>query len=86
MVCSTAAQVSRRTAVNAVAVTTVSPPCVMATVQCCVERLVRAATACTSKAPSATAAQKFTVSDTGSPSKAGCCNTAFKTVAAVMPP
>ena len=81
----------RRAAVTTEAVTTVSsspdaPDCVMTTTQCWVERLVRTGCADTANGPSASAAQKFTVSDSGSPSSAGCCITAFSAVAAVMPP
>lgn len=84
-------QVSRRAAVTTLAVATVAGSpcasgCVRASTQCWVERLVRTGCALTVKAPSATAAQKFTVSDSGSPNKAGCCSTAFSRVAAVMPP
>ena len=60
--------------------------CVIVTIQCWVERLVRVGEAATSNAPSANAAQKFTVSDSGSPSSAGCPITAFSAVAAVIPP
>jgi hypothetical protein len=84
--CSPALQVSRRVAVKAVAVSTVAPPCVISITQCWVERLVRAGRAVTANGPSASAAQKLTVSDTGSPRRCGCCSTAFNACAAVTPP
>lgn len=59
-------QVSRRKAVKAVPVSTVSPPCCTSRIQCWVERLVRAARACTVNGPWASAAAKLMVSDTGS--------------------
>ena len=54
-------QVSRRAAVTTVAVVVMfgappAPGCVICTVQCWVERLVRTAVACTSKAPASSAA------------------------------
>ena len=54
-------QVSRRAAVTTVAVVVtcgapLAPACVICTVQCCVERLVRTAVACMSKAPASMAA------------------------------
>jgi len=55
-VCSAALQVSRRSAVNAVAVSTVWPACSISITQCCVERLVRAGLACSVNGPSATGA------------------------------
>lgn len=73
-------------AVTTVACSPPAPGCVIATTQCWVERLVRTGCAVTLNTPSARAAQKFTVSDNGSPSSAGCRITALSAAAAVMPP
>ena len=88
---STALQVSRRSAVTALAVsmtasTPSAPVCVIVTVQCWVERLVRAGRASTRKGASASAAAKLTVSATGSPSRSGWASTAASACAAVTPP
>ncbi len=84
-------QVWRRTAVTAVAVvlTCIRPSASrwrISIVQCWVERLVRAGCATISNSPSVTAAAKFTVSATGSPSSSGWRSTACSASAAVMPP
>ncbi len=91
MTASTALQVGRRSAVTAVAVsTTVSSPagsvCDTSTSQCWVERLVRIGRASMRKAPSASAAAKFAVNDTGSPSRSGWSITALSAWAALRPP
>lgn len=84
-------QVSRRAAVTTVAVVVMfgaplAPGCVICTVQCWVERLVRTAVACTSNARASSAAAKLTVSAIGVPSTSGCCITDCSAMAAVAPP
>jgi hypothetical protein len=91
MTASAALQVVRRAAVTAVAVsTTDSTPagsvCEMLITQCWVDRLVRTGRDSTRNGPSDSAAAKFTVNDTGSPRRPGCCITDCRACAAVMPP
>jgi hypothetical protein len=91
MTASAALQVVRRAAVTAVAVsTTDSTPagsvCERLTTQCWVERLVRTGRLSTRNSPSDSAAAKFTVNEMGSPRRSGCCITACRACAAVMPP
>ena len=80
------AQVSRSAAVTTLAVVATPSPCRISTCQCWVERPSRTSRTCTSKAPSATAAQKFTVWAAGRPRRAGWSITAFSMIAAVAPP
>ena len=61
-------------------------PCNRLICQCWVLRLLRDSTVCSANGPSATGPAKFTVSDSGSPSRRGSRQTAYSSCAAVMPP
>jgi hypothetical protein len=63
-----------------------TPPCVISTHQCWLERLALVRRTSRSKPPSAIGAQKFTVNDSGSPARCGWSISARRMVAAVQPP
>lgn len=81
-------QLSPRTAVTMLAVSTASSPspCLNSTSQCWLDRLARARRVRTAYSPRAIGAQKLTVMAIGSPARSGRSSTTRKAVAAEAPP
>ena len=76
----------RRVPNTAIAIAATASPWLNVAVQCCVERFERISCVPIRSGPSATGLQKFTVSETTSPSRSGRSSIACSSWATVIPP